>query len=158
MLHIIKIIPHCINRNVVCFIVFNNIFKSAQCFISPSALMPTKRPKWWDMNAANKLMIFLQSFLWIFVANKNYEMNVASQWIVNQTVILFQYFNKHSMSIFEICQMSISIRLSRQIKRLVAIWTWTSAWISHINLPGFISVPNGPKTRSNFELMLESLP
>lgn len=83
-------------------------------------------------------------------------MDVTAQWIVNQAITLFRDFNKHTVSIFEISQMRISIRLSSQIKRLVSIWTWTSATMTLVNLPRFVSVPNCPCTWINFKLMLES--
>lgn len=79
LIHIIEVIPHRIDWNVMVSIVFNDIFEGSKPFITPSTLMPSERPKWWDVNSSNKVMILLESFLWVFVANENNEMNIAAQ-------------------------------------------------------------------------------
>lgn len=85
-IHVFKIRPEGIQRNIVLFVFHDYCLNLCKTAIAPSALVMPKTPKGRNVPSPNKIVVFLQNFLGVLLTEEDKEMERAANRVIDELV------------------------------------------------------------------------
>jgi len=82
--HIVNITPECIEWNAILGVVSDDLFIFNKALISPSALVESKRPEWWNHKSSHIVMVHLDCVFRTLISKEIPKVNDASSDLVGK--------------------------------------------------------------------------
>jgi hypothetical protein len=119
--------------------------------------MMTKTPKGRNVALPDIAMIPFKHFLWILLPQDYDKVERSSNRVKNHFARVFGGINSQPVCILEIGQMiELTLRLSSQVDWMMAVCLIAGFFLSLVNFPRFVSIPNCPSSICHMKILLES--
>jgi hypothetical protein len=85
-IHVLQIRPKRIQRKVILVVFLNHLMDLSKGLVSPPALVMAEAPERRNMPSSNILMVLLQNWLRVFIAQNNNKVDMPSNGVVDKFI------------------------------------------------------------------------